>query len=99
MGLVARELESRGIATVCVMLLREVAEKVRPPRTLLVPFGRGQPLGPPGQAELHRRVVEAALSMLEEGGGGGRIEGFDPDAGRGESPPTGGPGGGSGAGQ
>ncbi|MFQ5679786.1 MAG: hypothetical protein ACE5HP_10065 [Gemmatimonadota bacterium] len=62
----ARELESRGIATVCLILLREVAEKVKPPRSLVVPFGWGQPLGPPGQAGLHRRVALEALRFLSE---------------------------------
>ncbi len=67
MGLVARELESRGIATVSLMLLREVAEKVCPPRSLVVPeFGWGQPLGPPGDAALHRRVALEALEMIWE---------------------------------
>jgi hypothetical protein len=37
-GLVAAELERRGIATVVIQLLREVAENVRPPRALFVPF-------------------------------------------------------------
>ena len=67
MGLVARELESRGIATVSLMLLAEVAEKVCPPRSLVVPeFGWGQPLGPPGEAALHRRVALEALGMIWE---------------------------------
>ncbi len=69
MGLVARELERRGIATVCVMMLEEVAEKVRPPRVLLVPFGWGQPLGPPGEAGVHEAVARAALAMLAEEAG------------------------------
>lgn len=64
MGLVARELESRGIATICLCLLEEVAEKVAPPRSLVVPFGWGQPLGPPGHPEIHRRVALEALGML-----------------------------------
>ncbi len=65
MGLVARELESRGIATASLALLREVAEKVCPPRSLVVPtFGWGQPLGPPGEAGLHRRVALEALRMI-----------------------------------
>lgn len=66
MGLVARELEPRGISTVCLMMLEAVAEKVRPPRALLVPFGWGQPLGPPGEAGTHERVARAALAMLAE---------------------------------
>ncbi|MFW6192397.1 MAG: hypothetical protein ACOC83_02835 [Gemmatimonadota bacterium] len=64
MGLVARELEGRGIATVCLMLLEEVARKVKPPRSLLVEFGWGQPLGPPGETELHREVALEALRTL-----------------------------------
>ncbi len=66
MGLVARELEGRGIATVCLMLLREVAEKVKPPRSLVVPFGWGQPLGPPREPETHREVALAALRLAWE---------------------------------
>lgn len=66
MGLVARELEERGIATVCLMPLRQVAEKVKPPRSLVVPFGWGQPLGPPGEAKTHRDVALAALRLAWE---------------------------------
>ncbi len=78
MGLVARELEGRGIATVCLSMLEEVTRKVKPPRTLLVPFGWGQPLGPPGAAELHRRVARAALEMLEEEREGPIVRTFEP---------------------
>ncbi len=67
MGLVARELERRGIATVCLGMLEEVTRKVNPPRTLLVPFGWGRPLGPVGEAGTHRAVARAALALLAEG--------------------------------
>lgn len=77
MGLVARELETRGIATVCVSLLPQVTEKVRPPRSLLVDFGWGQPLGPPGESGLHRRVALAALGMLVETTGPAAVRSFD----------------------
>lgn len=70
MGLLARELERSGIPTVCLILLREVAEKVRPPRALVVPFGWGQPLGPPGETERHRDVAMTALRLLEREGKG-----------------------------
>ena len=63
--LIAAELERSGITTVCLMLLREVAEKVRPPRALVVPFRHGYPLGAPHDAGLQRRVVEAALALLD----------------------------------
>lgn len=68
MGLIAAEIERRGIPTVSIQLLREVAEKVRPPRALLVPFDHGYPLGRPDDPEIQRAVVAAALELLEESG-------------------------------
>ena len=65
-GLVAAELERQGISTVAIQLLREVAERVRPPRALWVPFPHGYPLGAPGDATLQHAVIEAALRMLED---------------------------------
>jgi len=64
-SLVAAELERRGIATVAIQLLREVALRVRPPRALFVPFPHGYPLGRPGDAAGQRRVIESALRLLE----------------------------------
>ena len=71
-GLIAAEIERRGIPTVCTALLREVVEKVRPPRALAVPFAHGFPLGAPGDAELQRRVVREALGMVEGASAGER---------------------------
>ena len=64
--LVAAELERRGVATVVVQLLRGVAEQVRPPRALFVPFHHGYPLDTPGDAARQHRVLEAALCLLED---------------------------------
>jgi hypothetical protein len=69
-SLIAAEIEKRGIATACVMLLRAVAEKVRPPRALCVPFPFGYPLGKAHDAEGQRAVVRAALALLEREGPG-----------------------------
>lgn len=66
MSLVAAELERQGIATVAIQLLRKVAEHVRPPRALFVPFRHGYPLGEPHRADLQHRVIERALQMLEQ---------------------------------
>ncbi len=63
-GLAASVMEKAGIATVCLSLLREVTEKVRPPRALAVPFGFGYPLGEPDRPELQFRVLRAALELL-----------------------------------
>ena len=68
-GLVAAELERQGIATVAIQLLRHVAERVRPPRSLFVPFRHGYPLGRPGESARQHDVLEAALHLLEEGDG------------------------------
>jgi len=64
-SLIAAELERRGIATVCLVLLREVAEKVRPPRALHVPFHHGYPLGLPNDPKIQHAVIEAALALVE----------------------------------
>ena len=65
-GLVAAELERQGISTVAPQLLRTVAERVRPPRALFVPFAHGYALGAPGDAELQHAVIDAALALLED---------------------------------
>jgi hypothetical protein len=64
-SLVGAALERQGISTVCIQLLREAAERVRPPRALLVPFRHGHPLGAPGDPAGQRAVIEAALRLLE----------------------------------
>lgn len=66
MSLVAAELERQGIATVAVQLLRMVAERVRPPRALVVPFRHGYPLGRPHDAAVQHAVIEGALRLLED---------------------------------
>lgn len=65
-GLIAAELERQGIPTVAIQLLRVVAEKVGPPRSLCVPFKHGYPLGEPDNPEMQHQVIEAALAMLED---------------------------------
>ena len=65
MCLAAAELERQGISTVVLQLLRVVAEKVRPPRALFVPFKHGYPLDTPGDPERQHAVLEAALRLLE----------------------------------
>lgn len=65
-GLVAAELERQGIATVAIQLLRFVAERVGPPRSLVVPFRHGYPLDAPDEPARQHAVIEAALRMLED---------------------------------
>ncbi|BCR03218.1 reductase [Desulfuromonas versatilis] len=71
MGLIQREIEKAGIATVGVSIVRDYSEKVRPPRTVFVRWPFGHPLGEPGNAPQQRAVIcEAfkALYALEEPG-------------------------------
>ena len=67
-GLLAGVMERLGIATVCIALVRSIAEKVRPPRALTVPFRFGAPLGEANDATGQLAVVRAALTMLSESG-------------------------------
>jgi hypothetical protein len=65
-SLVAAELERQGIATVALQLLQEIAEAVRPPRALFVPFPLGYPLDRPDDPPRQLAVIEAALRLLEQ---------------------------------
>lgn len=65
-SLVAAELERRGMATVVLQFLREIAVKVRPPRALWVPFPHGYALGRPNDPATQHQVLEAALRVLED---------------------------------
>ncbi len=65
-GLVAAEMERQGIATVCIQLLKEVAQAVKPPRALWVPFKHGYPLDQPEAPDRQRAVIQAALALLED---------------------------------
>ena len=64
-SLVAAECERQGISSVTIVLLRNVAEKVRPPRALWVPFPHGYPLDSPNQPAKQRAVIEAALALFD----------------------------------
>ena len=64
-GLIASVIEKVGIPTAGLSLLREVAERVRPPRTLFVPFAFGYPLGEPNRLVLQHAILGEALKLLE----------------------------------
>ena len=53
------------MTTVAIALVREHAERVRPPRALWVPFYFGYALGKPDDPEFQRQVISTALSTLE----------------------------------
>jgi len=72
-------LEEEGIATTIISLIRVHSEKVRPPRSLFVPFELGRPLGAPNDPALQKQVLKAALDLLDRDDGASFIEDFDHD--------------------
>ena len=64
-SLVAAAIEDRGIPTVTIQLLEEIAWKVGPPRALCVPFAHGFPLGQPGNAQMQRDIILEALALID----------------------------------
>lgn len=79
MSALGHYLEEEGIATVVISLIRPQTENVKPPRALWVPFELGRPFGPPGDAAFQKRVVLAALRLLERNGGPVVIDDFPDD--------------------
>ena len=61
----AHMLEERGFSTVAIASVRAQAEKTRPTRALWTTSQLGRPLGEPSDALFQRRVLLAALGLLE----------------------------------
>jgi hypothetical protein len=68
-GALGHYLESEGLATAGISLIRLHTEKIRPPRALFVPFELGRPLGVPGDAAFQTRVLRALINLLAEQAG------------------------------
>ena len=79
MSALGHYLEEEGIATVAISLIRPQTENTRPPRALWVPFELGRPCGPPGDPSFQKRVIRAALRLLERADGPVVIEDFPDD--------------------
>jgi hypothetical protein len=73
-------IETRGIATVVIGLVRLHMEKTRPPRGVWVPFPLGRPLGQAGDAAFQHRVLGMALGLLERRDGPVLLVDFPDDA-------------------
>jgi len=61
----AHYIEREGIATTIVALVREHCERIRPPRTLFVPYELGRPMGSPNDTALQHRVLAGALALFD----------------------------------
>ena len=57
------------MSTIVISPMRDVAERMRPPRVLYAEFPLGLPLGKPRDAAFQTRVLEAAFALLEQPAG------------------------------
>jgi hypothetical protein len=73
-GLIQRAIEARGVPTVSVTVAKDVSEMIRVPRAIFVPWPMGHHFGVPFHTELQRKVVTAALRLLETAQTSGTIE-------------------------
>ena len=76
MSALGHYLEEEGVPTVAISLIRAQTENTKPPRALWVPFELGRPFGPPSDAAFQKRVILAALRLLERERGPVIIENF-----------------------
>jgi hypothetical protein len=84
----AHYLEDEGIPTVAISLIRPQTENTKPPRALWVPFELGRPFGPPNDPAFQKRVILAALQLLERDNGPVVIEDFPEDDPRAQPDPA-----------
>jgi len=61
----AHVFEAAGLSTVVLASMKEVAEKMTPPRALYCEFPLGRPLGRPDDLALQRDVLDRALALLD----------------------------------
>ena len=88
MSALGHYLEEEGIATVAISLIRPQTENAKPPRALWVPFELGRPFGPPNDPAFQKRVILAALRLLEREIGPVVIEDFPDDDPRAQPDPA-----------
>ncbi len=88
MSALGHYLEEEGIATVAISLIRAQTENTKPPRALWVPFELGRPFGPPSEPAFQKRVILAALRLLERESGPVIIEDFPDDDPRAQPDPA-----------
>jgi hypothetical protein len=62
---IQRQIEAKGVTTVCLSLFRPFTEAAKPPRALWVPFPFGRPLGAPNNRDIQLKVIRTALNLLK----------------------------------
>lgn len=74
MGLIQRAIEERGIPTVSVTVAPDVSAAIQVPRAIFVPWPMGHHFGVPFHTQVQRRVILAALGLLQSATVSGTIE-------------------------
>ena len=64
--MLARAIEETGLPTVSIVLVKEHAQRVKPPRALWTPFPFGFALGKPDDPAFQHKVIAGALALLQE---------------------------------
>lgn len=64
MGLIQGEIERVGISTIGISIVRSFSEKIKPPRTVFLPWPFGYPLGEPFNEAQQRTVLMDAFKAL-----------------------------------
>lgn len=65
MSVLSHVFEAAGLATVTLISIRSVAERMHPPRALYCEFPLGRPLGLPNDPEFQHDVLRRAFALLE----------------------------------
>lgn len=65
LGIVAREIERKGIPTILISVDRPITDKVRPPRTAYYDGELGATVGKPNWKEYQLRVLDESLRWIE----------------------------------
>lgn len=64
MGLIAREIERRGVPTLSMSSAYSITAAVKPPRAAFLDFPLGHTAGKPGDAAGNREILRAALGAF-----------------------------------
>lgn len=67
--MLARSFEEAGLSTTGIVMVKEHAQRTKPPRMLWVPYAFGNALGRPGDPLVQHQVLKAALDLLETNAG------------------------------
>lgn len=73
MGLIAREIEARGIPTLCFSSALSITQAVKPPRAVYLDYPLGHTTGKPEDPDNQRDIMQAALMAFENISSSGEI--------------------------